>query len=117
MFVFELRSQPFSPVYHGNATVILDDKNEIVSFSTREVTQSFEKKKVRQIRKNLSDSDLAEDDSSDDSIGSDNDEQNVNPWSSRLHSTDFNIRKKCGEFLLVLRLWLQIASPQLARKL
>ena len=81
--------------------MILDDKNEIVSFSTKNHKKIIETKKVRQIRKNLSDSDLHEDtddvdDSSDDSMDSD-DQTNVNPWSSRLHSTDFNIRKKCGK--------------------
>ena len=84
--------------------MILDDKNEIVSFSTKNHKKIIETKKVRQIRKNLSDSDLHEDtddvdDSSDDSMDSD-DQTNVNPWSSRLHSTDFNIRKKCGKDFL-----------------
>ena len=104
--------------------MILDDKNEIVSFSTKNHKKIIETKKVRQIRKNLSDSDLHEedtddvDDSSDDSMDSDDSNQtNVNPWSSRLHSTDFNIRKKCGKWFLFLDYFSKLCEKLTIKKL
>ena len=48
------------------------------------------------LRKNLSNSDLHDDnrsESDDDSSA----ESRVNPWSNKLHNEDFNITKKCGK--------------------
>ena len=88
--------QPFSPVYHGNATVILDDKNEIVSFDSK-----LTSKKPTMIRKNLSDSDLADDEVDDDSSSdsSMDDNSNVNPWSNRLHHHHSDLAKKRGSVI------------------
>merc|ERR1712131_471436 len=87
----------FSPVYHGNATAILDDKNEIISFKSQRVlgTSRDDMSRTR-LRKNLSNSDLHDDnrsESDDDSSA----ESRVNPWSNKLHNEDFNITKKCGK--------------------
>lgn len=87
----------FSPVYHGNATAILDDKNEIISFKSQRVlgTSRDDMSRTR-LRKNLSNSDLHDDnrsESDDDSSA----ESRVNPWSDKLHNEDFNITKKCGK--------------------
>jgi len=60
--------------------VILDDKNEIVSFDSKLTS------KQTMIRKNLSDSDLADDEVDDSSSDSSMDDTTtVNPWSNRLH--------------------------------
>ena len=90
----------FSPVYHGNATAILDDKNEIISFKSQRVlgTSRDDMSRTR-LRKNLSNSDLHDDnrsESDDDSSA----ESRVNPWSNKLHNEDFNITKKCGKIFV-----------------
>jgi len=54
------------------------------------------------LRKNLSNSDLHDDnrsESDDDSSA----ESRVNPWSNKLHNEDFNITKKCGKIFVNLR--------------
>ena len=59
---------------------MLDDKNEIVSFDSKLTS------KQTMIRKNLSDSDLADDEVDDSSSDSSMDDTaTVNPWSNRLH--------------------------------
>ena len=93
----------FSPVYHGNATAILDDKNEIISFKSQRVlgTSRDDSMSRTRLRKNLSNSDLHDDnrsESDDDSSA----ESRVNPWSNKLHNEDFNITKKCGK---IFDLW------------
>ena len=53
------------------------------------------------LRKNLSNSDLHDDNRSE----SDDDsslESRVNPWSNKLHNEDFNITKKCGKIFCVI---------------
>ena len=95
----------FCPSYHGNATAVFDDNNQVVSFQPNSTTglrrSSGSQQQNQRLRKNLSNCDLhddenrseSEEETGDNSTGS----NTCNPWSNKLHNEDFNITKKCGE--------------------
>jgi len=107
----------FCPSYHGNATAVFDDNNEVVSFKPNctvgvrrgNINQCFNSATQNQrLRKNLSNCDLHDDENRSESEEETGDStpashslgSRVNPWSNKLHNEDFNITKKC-EFIVL----------------